>query len=157
MLWIAAGLALLAGMASLAAAVIGIVVLNEIFAFVQEHKADKATAELKSMMPATARVRRDGHTETVDAVDLVRDDVVLIGAGDRIAADNRLSDAQGLRANRSSQSQGGAALNPRYPNDLHCKSPGRDRAGLEEALAGPRSRRAVAARYKNTMTGSAGS
>ena len=101
MLWIAAGLALLAGMPSLAAAVIGIVVLNGIFAFVQEHKADKATAALKSMMPATARVRRDGHTEAVDAVDLVRDDVVLIGAGDRIAADIRLSDAQGLTVDES--------------------------------------------------------
>ena len=52
MLWVAAVLALAAGMASLAVAIVIIVILNGVFAFAQEHKADRAAAELNSMMPA---------------------------------------------------------------------------------------------------------
>ncbi len=44
MLWVAALLALVAGMASLCLAIVVIVLLNGVFAFVQEHKADQAAA-----------------------------------------------------------------------------------------------------------------
>lgn len=43
MLWLAI-LALVAGMASLCLAIVVIVLLNGVFAFVQEHKADQAAA-----------------------------------------------------------------------------------------------------------------
>jgi len=101
MLWVAAVLALLAGMASLAVAIVIIVILNGLFAFAQEHKADRAAAELHSMMPTSARVRRDGETITVDAADLVCDDVVLVEAGDRIGADLLISDSHDLSVDES--------------------------------------------------------
>ena len=101
MLWVAAVLALLGGMASLAVAIVIIVILNGVFAFAQEHKADRAAAELNSMMPVSARVRRNGETLTIDAADLVCDDLVLVEAGDRIGGDLQLTDAHDLTVDES--------------------------------------------------------
>ena len=101
MLWAAALLALLAGMATLAIAIAVIVILNGVFAFVQEHKADRAAAELDSMMPAAVRVRRDAQTVDCHVSDLVCDDVVLVAAGDRIGADLTLTDAHDLTLDES--------------------------------------------------------
>jgi len=101
MLWVAALLALVAGMATLAVAIAVIVLLNGVFAFAQEHKADRAAAQLDSMMPARARVRRDGETLTVEVADLVQDDVVLLEAGDRLGADLLLTDSHELTVDES--------------------------------------------------------
>jgi calcium-translocating P-type ATPase len=101
MLWVAALLALVAGMASLAGAIAVIVLLNGVFAFLQEHKADRAADELTAMMPASSRVRRGGETISVAVADLVRDDVVVIEAGDRIGADLHIVDAHELTVDES--------------------------------------------------------
>ena len=101
MLWVAAILALVAGMQSLAVAIVVIVLLNGIFAFAQEHKADRAAAQLGSLMPAVARVRRGGETHTVPVAELVLDDLVLLGAGDRIGADLRVIEAHDLSVDES--------------------------------------------------------
>jgi len=47
MLWIAAGLAWLAGLSSLAVAIAAVVVLNAVFSFVQERRADRAAERLR--------------------------------------------------------------------------------------------------------------
>ncbi len=101
MLWAAALLALLAGMASLAGAIVVIVLLNGVFAFLQEHKADRAADELTAMMPSTTRVVRDGQRQDVPVADLVLDDVVLVEAGDRIGADLRVVEAHELTVDES--------------------------------------------------------
>ena len=101
MLWIAAALALLAGMLPLGAAIIAIVLLNGFFAFAQEYRADRAAEKLDSMMPARTRVRRAGSTSEIDVADLVVDDVVLIAAGDRIGADLRVTRSAGLSVDES--------------------------------------------------------
>ncbi len=87
MLWVAAGMALLAGMPALGLAIALIVFLNGTFAFIQEHRADRAAEKLGDLMPASARVRRDGQPHTVHVTELVRGDVVLLSAGDRVPAD----------------------------------------------------------------------
>ncbi|MGE0170334.1 cation-translocating P-type ATPase [Nocardioides sp.] len=101
MLWVASFLALLAGMPSLAGAIAVIVVLNGVFAFLQEHKADRAADELNAMMPATTRVVRDGETHSIPVADLVVDDLVLVEAGDRIGADLRILEAHELTVDES--------------------------------------------------------
>ena len=93
LLWVGAGLALLAGMPELSAAIVVIVLLNALFAFVQEYRADRSTQELKALLPATARVVRNGTESDVPVQDLVVDDVVLLTAGARIAADMLLVEA----------------------------------------------------------------
>ena len=60
LLWVGAGLALLAGMPELSAAIVVIVLLNGLFAFVQDYRADRSTQELRALLPATARVVRNG-------------------------------------------------------------------------------------------------
>jgi magnesium-transporting ATPase (P-type) len=87
MLWCAAGLAVLAGMPPLAAAIAVVVLVNAVFAFVQEHRADRSAERLHDLLPRRTSVVRDGDRLEIDAVDLVVDDVVVLGIGDRITAD----------------------------------------------------------------------
>lgn len=76
------------------AIVIGIVVLlNATLGFFQEHRAEAALAALKNMLAPTARVRRDGQVQQIEAVDLVPGDILLLEAGDRIPADARVLSA----------------------------------------------------------------
>ncbi|GAB3326387.1 cation-transporting P-type ATPase [Geodermatophilus aquaeductus] len=101
LLWGAAGLALVGGMPQLAVAIVVVVVLNGVFAFVQEYRADKAAEALRDLVPHRVTVVRDGRRQEVDAVDLVVGDLVLQEAGDRIAADLRLVDVHGLRVDEA--------------------------------------------------------
>lgn len=78
------------------AIVIGVVVLlNATLGFFQEHRAEAALAALKNMLAPSARVRRDGLIQQIDAADLVPGDILLLEAGDRIPADARVLSAHG--------------------------------------------------------------
>ncbi|MET0448453.1 MAG: cation-transporting P-type ATPase [Aeromicrobium sp.] len=101
MLWIAAALAVLAGMVELGGAIVVIVLLNGAFAFAQEYRADQAAEKLGSMMPARTRVRRNGETTEITASELVVDDIVLVAAGDKIGADLRVTQSSGLSVDES--------------------------------------------------------
>jgi magnesium-transporting ATPase (P-type) len=61
MLWIAAGLAWLAGLPQLAVAIAIVVLLNGIFSFAQEYRADRATTRLGELLPARVQVLRGGR------------------------------------------------------------------------------------------------
>src|SRR5688572_12779751 len=67
LLWVAAVLALVAdvqmpgqGMATLAAAIVGVIVVNGAFSFWQEYRAEETMAALQRLLPQQVRVRRDG-------------------------------------------------------------------------------------------------
>ncbi|HEY5186628.1 MAG TPA: cation-transporting P-type ATPase [Actinomycetes bacterium] len=87
MLWVAAALALIAGLPQLAVAIAVVVVLNGLFSFAQEYRADRATARLRDLLPLEATVVRDGVRVVVPATGLVVGDLVLLAAGDRVSAD----------------------------------------------------------------------
>ena len=87
MLWIAAVLAAVAGMPQLAVAIAAVVVLNGLFSFAQEYRADRATARLGELLPDRVQVLRDGRRVAVSAAELVTGDVVVLTSGDRISAD----------------------------------------------------------------------
>ncbi|MCC7541382.1 MAG: cation-transporting P-type ATPase [Deltaproteobacteria bacterium] len=101
MLWVAAALAFVAGMPQLGMAITLIVVLNGVFAFVQEHRAERAAERLRDLLPRRVTVRRDGTVRSVDVTELVRGDIVLLGGGDRISADLRVIEAHGLSVDTS--------------------------------------------------------
>ncbi|GAA2987347.1 cation-transporting P-type ATPase [Streptosporangium longisporum] len=101
LLWVAAGLALVAGMPQLALAIAVVVVLNGAFAFAQEYRADRAGQRLRELIPAEVKVVRDGRRTVVNAADLVTGDLVLLEAGDRISADLELAEVHGLAVNES--------------------------------------------------------
>jgi magnesium-transporting ATPase (P-type) len=101
LLWVASGLALLAGMPELAAAIVVIILLNGGFAFWQEHRADRSAQQLRALLPTSTRVVRDGQQTLVDAAGLVVGDVVMLEAGDRVAADLSVVAARGLGVDES--------------------------------------------------------
>jgi Ca2+-transporting ATPase len=74
---------------------------NAVVGLRQEGKAESAMNALKSMMKATARVRRDGVESQVPAEQLVVGDVVLIAAGDQVPADGRIVSASSLQIDES--------------------------------------------------------
>ncbi|GLX35947.1 ATPase [Streptomyces roseochromogenus] len=75
--------------------------LNAVIGLRQEGKAESAMNALQSMMKATARVRRDGTEAEIPAEQLVVGDVVLIAAGDQVAADGRIIRASALQIDES--------------------------------------------------------
>ncbi|MFE2880738.1 cation-translocating P-type ATPase [Streptomyces roseus] len=75
--------------------------LNAVVGLRQEGKAESAMNALKSMMKATARVRREGTEAEIPAEQLVDGDVVLISAGDQVPADGRLIEASALQIDES--------------------------------------------------------
>ena len=76
-------------------------VLNAVVGLRQEGKAESAMNALKSMMKATARVRRDGSESVIPAEQVVVGDIVLIAAGDEVPADGRIIAASALQIDES--------------------------------------------------------
>jgi Ca2+-transporting ATPase len=76
-------------------------VLNAVIGLREEGKAESAMNALKSMMKATARVRRDGAEAAVAADQVVVGDVVLLSAGDQVPADGRIIEASALQIDES--------------------------------------------------------
>ena len=90
LLWVAAGLAFIGASSALAIAIVAVVLLNALFAFVQERQAERAVEALQRYLPQQASVLRDGERIEVGAALLVPGDVLLIDEGRRISADARL-------------------------------------------------------------------
>jgi len=84
-----------------ASAILVIVLLNAVIGFVQEYRAERAMSALKRMAAPLARVRRDGHTHTLDAAELVPGDTVVLEAGDLVPADLRLIETAALRCDEA--------------------------------------------------------
>ncbi|MFE6418014.1 HAD-IC family P-type ATPase [Streptomyces enissocaesilis] len=70
--------------------------INAVLGYVQERRAERSLEALRRMLVLTARVRRDGREQVVEARTLVPGDVVLMEAGDRVPADGRLTVAESV-------------------------------------------------------------
>ena len=90
LLWVAAALATVTGTLALAAAIVGVIVVNAVFAFTQERHAERAVEALAAYLPAQARVIRDGTPRLIPARELVPGDVMVLGEGDGVSADARV-------------------------------------------------------------------
>jgi calcium-translocating P-type ATPase len=90
LLWAAAGLAWLAGITAVAIAILAVIVLNALFAFVQELQAERAVEALQAYLPEHATVLRDGERVTIESTQIVPGDLLLLAEGDKISADGRL-------------------------------------------------------------------
>jgi calcium-translocating P-type ATPase len=108
LLWVAALLALIAdwwvpgqGMATLAAAIVAVIVINGAFSFWQEHRAEETMAALQRLLPHQVKVLRDGAAVVVPSEDVVPGDVIFLTAGDDVPADCRLVEAFNVRVNNA--------------------------------------------------------
>ena len=90
LLWLAAALSFAVGSDTIAIAVLLVIVLNAVFAFLQEMQAERAVEALAQFLPQQVRVLRGGRPESIMAAALVPGDIVIVEEGDRIAADMRL-------------------------------------------------------------------
>jgi Ca2+-transporting ATPase len=79
--------------------IIVLLVLAEVY---NEYRAKKSISSLKQLAPPTAQVLRNGQTVTVQTVDLVPGDILLLTVGQRVPADARLLEAYGLEVDESS-------------------------------------------------------
>jgi len=80
-----------------ASVIFGVVLVNAVFGFIQEGKAEAALAALARAVAAEATVVRAGARRRLDAAELVPGDVVVLSAGDKVPADLRLLAGKELR------------------------------------------------------------
>jgi len=79
-----------------------IVVLNGIFGFVQEFKAEKAIEALKKLTALKAKVIRNGIETEIDSRELVPGDIILLETGSKVPADARLIDIAAFQIDEAS-------------------------------------------------------
>jgi len=77
--------------------ILAVVLVNGVIGFVQEGRAEQAMQAISNMLAPRSAVLRGGRRQSVDAVDLVPGDIVLVESGDRVPADLRLIEARGLK------------------------------------------------------------
>ncbi|NTW96563.1 MAG: cation-translocating P-type ATPase [Erysipelotrichaceae bacterium] len=85
-----------------AAIIMAIVILNAVLGILQENKAEKALAALKEMSAPMAKVRRNGQEVVIASKEVVVGDILLLEAGDRVAADVRLVKTSSCQIQESS-------------------------------------------------------
>ncbi|OKH65634.1 magnesium ABC transporter ATPase [Mycobacterium sp. SWH-M3] len=102
------------------ACIIGIILVISVgLSFVNEYRAERATAALHSRVRHNAVVRRDGRFSRIDVTALVPGDVIRLELGELVPADVRLIDTAGLECNESiltgesTPAQKSAASSPR--------------------------------------------
>jgi len=78
-----------------------IIILNSLFGFFQEYKAEKAIEKLRNMLVPKAKVLRDNKLEEINAKNLVPGDILILSEGDNIMADCRLLSADSLQVSEA--------------------------------------------------------
>src|SRR4030067_1582121 len=108
LLWIAAGLCFLSEylhpgerLLSLGIAIIGVILINAIFTFVQEYRAEKAIEALKKLLPFNVIILREGKAKEVRSEKVGPGDLILLSEGDKVPADARLIESNRLMVNNA--------------------------------------------------------
>ncbi len=101
LLWAGGAIAFIAGMPQLGIAIWLVNIINGVFSFWQEYRAEKATQTLQKLLPQKAVVIRSGVEQSVLADELVPGDVIVLSQGDHISADARLVSEAELRVDQS--------------------------------------------------------
>jgi calcium-translocating P-type ATPase len=96
LLWFAAGLAFAGGVPHLGGAIVAVIAVNGLFAWVQEYRAARVVGALMRRIALHARVVRGGAEHRVAGAALVPGDVIRIAAGDLVPADSLLLAADNL-------------------------------------------------------------
>ncbi len=84
-----------------AIAIGAILIINALIGFFQEYRAENAIAALQEMTSPRARVLRDAHQAVILAHEIVPGDVLLLEAGDIVAADADIKNASKLQVNEA--------------------------------------------------------
>ncbi len=97
LLFIGAGLSFLSeylhpgeGMLGLGVAILCVIVINAVFTFVQEYRAEKTIEKLRQFLPFSVSTLRDGKEKEMPAKYIVPGDIILLSEGLKVPADARL-------------------------------------------------------------------
>lgn len=101
LLWVGGGVAMFAGIPQLGISIWLVNIINGVFSFMQEKKADDASEALKNVLPSEARVLRNGEKTKILADSLTIGDIILLEEGDKISADARLIECNDLQVDQS--------------------------------------------------------
>jgi len=77
--------------------ILAVVFANALIGFIQEGRAEEAMDAIRQMLAPHTSVLRNGKRVSIDSVDVVPGDIVLLEAGEKVPADLRLLEANGLR------------------------------------------------------------
>ena len=83
-------------------AIAGVVVINAVFAFIQEYESERIIESFRKMMPDTIDALRDGVRQTIPAESVLPGDIIFLEEGDRVPADARLIEENTLKVDHSS-------------------------------------------------------
>jgi Ca2+-transporting ATPase len=78
-----------------------IVMLNSMFGFYQEYKAEKTIEQLKEMLVPKVKVMRGNKVEEIDAREVVMGDILVLTEGDKVMADSRIIISENLQINEA--------------------------------------------------------
>ncbi|KAF0146187.1 MAG: Ca2+-transporting ATPase [Nitrospirae bacterium] len=108
LLWVAALFSFLSeyihpgeGMLTLGLAIVGVIFINAIFAFIQEYRAEKALAAMKKLLPFYVKVVRNGKETEISAREVVPGDIILVAEGDKVPADIRIIETNEIKVNNA--------------------------------------------------------
>ena len=99
---IAAVVSMLSGNVESTVVIFVVIVMNAVLGTVQYLKAEKSLDSLKALSSPHAKVLREGKKMEIVSKDVVPGDILLLEAGDMIAADGRILDNYSLQVNESS-------------------------------------------------------
>lgn len=111
-------------------AILLIVVLNGVLGYLQESRAEKALAALKSLSSPKVRVIRDAKTQEIDGKELVPGDIMLLEAGVQVSADGRLFEESNLQIREAALTGEAQAVNKQVDIDLDEETSLGDRINL---------------------------
>jgi len=82
-------------------ALVAVIFLNAIFTFIQEYQSERIMESFEKMMPVKITVLRDGEPIEIHTKYLVPGDIILLNTGDKVPADARLIEENGLKVDNS--------------------------------------------------------
>jgi magnesium-transporting ATPase (P-type) len=94
-------LVLLRGDPVLGVAIFALVLANAGLSFWRGYQSEKAIEKLRQILPAYARVIRDGKDIHLHTSELVPGDILILAEGDNVSADARVVEEYGLRVNNA--------------------------------------------------------
>ena len=107
-------------------ALVGVVILNGTFTFIQEYQAAKTMETFRQLLPPHAKALRDGKVRDILASELVAGDIILLEEGDKVPADGRLIEINSLKVDNSALTGESEpqlrSLECTHPNLLECRN-----------------------------------
>ena len=101
-LLVAAGISMFSGNVESTIVILLVLIMNAVLGTVQHVKAEKSLDSLKQLSSPNARVIRDGVKQEIPSREVVPGDILMLEAGDMVAADGRILHSYSLQVNESS-------------------------------------------------------